>query len=87
MASSRSFRYICGSLKKIKSGRCFSVKCFRFNAFLEKPSIFHVKEENDVEDDLNEDAGCEEASTTRVDLSEDAGLTPAEKPLVLVGLE
>ena len=54
IASSRSLKYICGSLRKIKSGRCFVVKCFRFRTFLEKPSIFHVKEENVEEDGIGE---------------------------------
>ena len=42
------------------------------------PSIFHVKEENDVGEDSDEEDG-EEASTARVGLSEHCSLSKAEE--------
>ena len=56
------------------------MKCFRLRTFLEKPSIFHVNEENVEEDDIGEAVDWE-ASTTRVDLS-DESLTLAEKAAI-----
>ena len=37
----------------MKSGLCSSVKCLRENLFLEKPSIFQVREEKLVELDAS----------------------------------
>ena len=56
------------------------VKCFRFRTFLEKPSIFHVKEENVEEDGIGEAVDWE-ASITRVDLSNES-LILAEKAVI-----
>ena len=66
IASSRSFANIWGSLRKIKSTLCVLVKCFRLRALRKKPSIFQVKEENDLEEGSDEESteGVEEEAST-----------------------